>query len=552
MTGSTSSGFPFASGFEPAAGFESAPESKLPSNRESEHALPPVGEVTLPLVAANKPVEFRAALLTPGGRGALAVIRVVGLSPRWDERAVPRFRAASGRPWSELTLGRIWTGWWGHTAPEQIVVSRLTETTAELICHGGLVASRRILQDLRADGCAIVSPRHVLSGEHPGDVLLNELQAAIPRATTWKTVEPLLRLANGQWHRTWTQWCETLQPFTSSPADEPAMITALRSKSSESNAPLSQPASPNRSLGGSPPASAVLTVRKAIRRALSHAHWGRHLTRPYQVALVGPPNVGKSSLMNALVGFRRAIVFEEPGTTRDLVTALTAIHGWPVQLCDTAGIRETSDPLEAAGIELALRRRRASDLVITVIDASALWDHNNLSAAIAAAIETFHAANQNSAGGAATSQSRSLWVLNKIDRLAEAAGMPAQQAVAQITEALQQALPDAEVDAASTATTNSQCSGPSSLQIVPVSAVTGAGLKRLQKRIIQQLVPQVPRSDDVFPVTRRQQAWLCQVAQHLRVGDIHGGLQSLWALRSCRQLPSERAHAGQQTPTPPN
>ncbi|HXY40794.1 MAG TPA: GTPase, partial [Vicinamibacteria bacterium] len=74
-----------------------------------------------------------------------------------------------------------------------------------------------------------------------------------------------------------------------------------------------------------------------------------------EVAFLGRSNVGKSSLINALVGYRRAIVHPLPGTTRDVLESNTAIDGWPVELSDTAGLRHTDDPAEAEGV----RRARA-------------------------------------------------------------------------------------------------------------------------------------------------------------------------------------------------
>jgi tRNA modification GTPase len=88
------------------------------------------------------------------------------------------------------------------------------------------------------------------------------------------------------------------------------------------------------------------------------------------VVIAGPPNVGKSSLINALLGYQRAIVFDQPGTTRDVLTATTAIDGWPVELADTAGIREGDDAIETEGVARALAEIRAADLVVEVWDAS--------------------------------------------------------------------------------------------------------------------------------------------------------------------------------------
>jgi tRNA modification GTPase len=93
---------------------------------------------------------------------------------------------------------------------------------------------------------------------------------------------------------------------------------------------------------------------------------GQHLTKPFRVVLAGPPNVGKSTLINALVGYERSIVFDQPGTTRDVVSALTAFDGWLVELSDTAGLRDSSDAVEAAGVERARAQLDTADLVLWV------------------------------------------------------------------------------------------------------------------------------------------------------------------------------------------
>jgi tRNA modification GTPase len=110
-------------------------------------------------------------------------------------------------------------------------------------------------------------------------------------------------------------------------------------------------------------------AREALQSLRERWTLGQRLTRPARVVLTGPPNVGKSSLINALVGYERAIVFDQPGTTRDLVTATTAIDGWAVELVDTAGLRAATSGVEQAGIELAREAIASADLVLRVNDA---------------------------------------------------------------------------------------------------------------------------------------------------------------------------------------
>ena len=98
---------------------------------------------------------------------------------------------------------------------------------------------------------------------------------------------------------------------------------------------------------------------------------GRHLTTPWRVVIAGAPNVGKSSLLNALAGYQRSIVAPTPGTTRDLVTLRLAIDGWPVEFVDTAGVRDTEERLEGQGVEQARAMAATADLCLWVLDASA-------------------------------------------------------------------------------------------------------------------------------------------------------------------------------------
>jgi len=95
---------------------------------------------------------------------------------------------------------------------------------------------------------------------------------------------------------------------------------------------------------------------------------GKHLVEPFRVVLAGASNAGKSSLLNAILGFQRSLVHSLPGTTRDVVSGQTALDGFPVTFFDTAGFRKTYDDLELQGIDRSLRSLADADLVVWVID----------------------------------------------------------------------------------------------------------------------------------------------------------------------------------------
>ena len=111
-------------------------------------------------------------------------------------------------------------------------------------------------------------------------------------------------------------------------------------------------------------------MRERVQSLVRDGERGRLLREGVSVAIVGPPNAGKSSLLNALLGVERAIVSEIPGTTRDTIEETLGIEGVPVRLIDTAGIRAHADRLESAGIERTRRALEAARVALVVVDGS--------------------------------------------------------------------------------------------------------------------------------------------------------------------------------------
>jgi tRNA modification GTPase len=157
-------------------------------------------------------------------------------------------------------------------------------------------------------------------------------------------------------------------------------------------------------------------ARYAIERLLEGAERGRIVREGLRVSLVGRPNVGKSSLLNALLGIDRAIVTPFPGTTRDTIEERATIAGIPVQLVDTAGLTPSRDPIESIGVERSRDAARSADLLLFILDGAEPLQPLDLAAATELHALTLDTSGQQDTSPPRVGESpRVLLVVNKAD-----------------------------------------------------------------------------------------------------------------------------------------
>lgn len=312
---------------------------------------------------AGMQMETIAAISTAQGQGGIGIVRISGESAI---SIVDRlFVAVSGRTLAETPgytarFGKIFEQ--GEEIDEAVVLvfraphSYTGEDVVEISCHGGLYVTKRILSAVLSGGASVAEP-----GEFTRRAFLNGKMDLIKAESVMKIIE-----ASGK---------------SAARAAVAVNDGAVSRKIASVNADLvglsaqlavwaDYPDDADFDADFSSIKEILSRSEEQLARLVRDYDTGKVLVNGVNTAIIGAPNVGKSTLMNLLVGSERSIVTDVPGTTRDIVEETVVVGGITLRISDTAGIHATSDPVEAIGVDRARGRLATADLVIFVFDGS--------------------------------------------------------------------------------------------------------------------------------------------------------------------------------------
>ena len=321
-------------------------------------------------------------IATPHGVGGIGIIRVSGTAALVVARAV--FRPMRG------TLGEIapYTARYGNiVAADGTIIdegillymraphSYTGEDTVELQCHGGTIVLREVLRRTWEAGA-----RPAEAGEFTKRAFLNgRLDLARAEGVMELIAAKSVRAARAARERMAGALSEEIIEIRQS------LLGAIARIEAGIDFPEDDiPAASDVAL-----MEDITDAAAAVQHLLTGAQAGRILREGVKTVIVGRPNVGKSSLLNALVGTERAIVTEVPGTTRDVIEEEISVEGIPLRLLDTAGLRATEDAVERIGVARTEQHLADAELVLAVFDrSSALTDEDR---ELLARLRTMHA-----------------------------------------------------------------------------------------------------------------------------------------------------------------
>ena len=305
------------------------------------------------------------AISTPLGRSGIGIIRLSGSKTYpFLERL---FRDKKGRPvkLSQLPSHTVRYGFIresGQTRDEVLLTmmksprSYTREDMAEIGCHGGLVPLKGVFRALVSVGCRPAEPgeftkRAFLSGR------IDLAQA-----------EAVLAAVNSRTETGLSAALDQLQGRLSRKVAELEKKVIVLLAEIEAGFEFPEDGLPKASVSSYQ--KRISEICRKAKEFISGAEEGKILEEGLKVAILGRPNVGKSSLLNILLAEERAIVTDIPGTTRDEISEMVNVSGWPLKIIDTAGIRRPKDKIEEAGVSRSRAWMKAADLILLVLDRS--------------------------------------------------------------------------------------------------------------------------------------------------------------------------------------
>lgn len=313
----------------------------------------------------NYPDDTIAAISTPVGRGGIGIVRISGPDalPIAERVFTPAKKAAVARAKAfSITYGRIVDPASGREIDEALVSvmhapsSYTKEDVVEINCHGGMVAVRKALELVLEHGARLAEP-----GEFTKRAFLNG-RISLPQA------EAVMDLISARTEESMKIAVDQLKGGLSEKLN--ALRDSMIEICAQAEAYIDFPEEDIEFRTKEEMVKSLCRIRDESERLSQTFQEARFFREGLSVAIVGRPNVGKSSLLNALLSRERAIVTAVPGTTRDTIEECLDINGLPVRIIDTAGIRSSGEAVESEGIRRSLEALEQADFVIAMLDGS--------------------------------------------------------------------------------------------------------------------------------------------------------------------------------------
>ena len=306
-----------------------------------------------------------AAISTAAGHGGIGIIRLSGKnSIKIADRIFrsPKKKKLKQTPSHRILYGRIINPSTGETIDEALIsvmkapATYTREDIVEINCHGGAIPLRRILELVLSIGARPARPgeftqRAFLNGRI--DLAQAEAVLDVINALTVQSQKTAVQQLRGR-------LSEKIGGLREKIMELAAFVEAYIDFPEED---IESPSLRDMK-------KTALNIKKSLEKLIDSSRYGLILREGLKTAIIGRPNVGKSSLLNALLEHDRAIVTETPGTTRDVIEEHLNIQGLPVKIMDTAGIRDVEDIAEKEGVKRSLKSMEDADLVLLILDGS--------------------------------------------------------------------------------------------------------------------------------------------------------------------------------------